>query len=95
MHSSAFQIQYEEQIVRDQPALGPDFYRGEVDHCQDAPVSLKEGISTGSWLSDWSWIDAVSLEDVADRGIRVCEPDVGQGARDAIVAPGGILFGEL
>ena len=43
VHSARRQLHDEQQIVRDQAALGPDFQGREVDRGEDIPMRLDEG----------------------------------------------------
>src|SRR5215831_5532477 len=69
-----------------------DFNRKEVGPDQHRLVSSKEVSPAGRVLSFGGGWDAVAMKNVANRLVGELVTQVGQGAHDAIVAPGRVLF---
>ena len=55
-------------------------------------MSSKEGTPGRAALALWSWLDAVGFENVANRGVRDVEAQVGLSTLDAVIAPARILL---
>ena len=49
----------------------------KVGGCDRIPVSSKEGTPGRAARALWSWLDAVGFENVANRGVRDVEAQVG------------------
>lgn len=69
--------------------------RGEVDRSQHIPVSFEKRAPGCLSFAVRCRFDTVLLENVAHSRVGDVVADVGQRTLNAIVAPGGILFGEL
>ena len=92
LDAASFQFHHKQQVECNKSASGPDFDSGEVDGRQDIPVSLQECGPGRMLASVRGWLDAVSLENVANGCVRDAVADVGQRALNAIATPAGILF---
>ena len=57
-------------------------------------MSLEEGTPGGTTLPVGSRLDAMGFENVADGGVRDVKAHIGQGALDAVVAPGLVFLSE-
>jgi hypothetical protein len=74
--------------------LRGDFHREEVRRCEDFSVQLQELLpAQASLASSWGRIEVVATYDVAHRDRVSGIPQIRQGALDAAITPGGILFG--
>ena len=85
------EFHHEEQIESDQATRCPDFDRGEVDAGQHIPVRLDECSPGGLSLAIRRGLNAVTLENIADRLIGDLVPQIGQGTLDTVVAPRGVF----
>lgn len=81
------QFHHEQQVEGGQAPLGPDLDRGKVDRRQHVPVRLDKSRPRRLALSLGRWLDAVGLENVADRRVGNLMAQVSQGALNAIVTP--------
>ena len=68
VHPPGCQLHDKEQVDSDQPTLGPDFDRREVDGSQDIPMGLQEALPCRLSLSIRCGIDAMSFQDASDTG---------------------------
>jgi len=87
VHSSGRDFQDEEQIVSDQPGLGPSLEGSEVNEGQHVPVGFEESLPRGLTFPIRRRLDGVCFQDVADRSAGYGMSKVGQGALDAVIAP--------
>ncbi len=85
------QFHYEEQIVRDQATLAPDFDGGEIDGGEHVPMRFQKRLPGGLPLTLRGWLDAMLLQDVPHGRVGEAMAEVGERPLNAVVAPTGIL----
>src|SRR5437879_328470 len=86
-------VNEKQDVVRYQPAQGPDLGGEEIRRHEDVHMHADELFPRGGRLALWRRWDAVAFEDVAHRLRTDRQAQVGQGADDAVIAPGAILLG--
>src|SRR5438874_12474407 len=71
MDFSAAQMEEQQNVIRDQPAQGPDLGREEVGRHQHVHMRADKLLPRGGRLALWSWRDAMTFKNVA-QFVAVC-----------------------
>ncbi len=89
LDSARSDVDEEEHEVGDESGVGPDFDREEVGRGKHVLVRIDELLPRRLGLTFGSRLDAVALENVADRRVADLVAELLEGAGDSVVAPGG------
>jgi len=94
MHAARGQFNHEQHVIRYEAAAGPDLDRKEVSGGDAFPVRFEKCAPAASLSSQRRWLNAMCLEDIADRGTTDLVAEIRQRAPDRAVTPVAVLFGE-
>src|SRR5262249_41885968 len=86
-------VNEKQDVVRDQPAQGPDLGSEEIRRHEDVHMRADELFPRGSALALWRWRDAMALEDIAHRLVTDYQAEVSEGSDNPVRAPRTILLG--
>src|SRR5438093_100445 len=91
MDLPAAQMDKKEHVVRHQAGRRPDLGGEEVRSDEDLHMRVDKFFPGGGLLPLWSRRETVALQDVSHGLVAESVPEIGQGAHNAIIAPGAIL----
>src|SRR5262245_33059645 len=86
-------VNEKKDVVRDQPAQGPDLGGEEIRRHEDVQMRADELFPRGSALALWRWRDAMALEDIAHRLVTDYQAEGSEGSDNPVIAPRTILLG--
>src|SRR5262245_9187276 len=86
-------VNEKQDVVRDQPAQGPDLGGEEIRRHEDVHMGADELFPRGSALALWRWRDAMALEDIAHSLVTDDQTEVSEGSDNPVIAPRTILLG--
>src|SRR5882672_5127378 len=93
MNAASRQLHDDQEIEGDEAVLRPNFDRSEIHGSQHVPMRLEKGMPRRLAPPLEHWFDAMLLQDIGNARRGNIMAQVGQGALNPIITPGGILLG--